>query len=273
VPQAAIKKKSPKRPRDPRNLLTSLILVFPLFIVYQLGVLVTWPTLNGADLLTRFLLVNLGLSRQAYLGYTLAAAALYVLSMGVLRKRQEVQLRMAIPVLLEAGIYALTLGSVIVLVMTRVFHLDPRLVISSALGPGAPTANVLAKGAASSALPGLAAGLAEQGLLARFVMSCGAGVWEEAVFRLLILGGLVALGHNVMGLRRPLAIAGGLFLSAALFSAAHHIPPNGDPFRIGVFVYRLLAGVAFGLIYWWRGFAVAVYSHAFYDLYVLLLHP
>jgi hypothetical protein len=122
-------------------------------------------------------------------------------------------------------------------------------------------------------LPELAAGLAEQGLLARFVMSCGAGVWEEAVFRLLILGGLVALGHNVMGLRRPLAIAGALFLSAALFSAAHHIPPNGDPFRIGVFVYRLLAGVAFGLIYWWRGFAVAVYSHAFYDLYVLLLHP
>jgi hypothetical protein len=29
--------------------------------------------------------------------------------------------------------------------------------------------------------------------------------------------------------------------------------------------------VIFGLLFWFRGFAVAVYTHALYDLYVLLV--
>ena len=47
---------------DPKNLLTSLVLVFPLFLIYQVGVLFTLPVLNGADFLTVFLFRNLGLS-------------------------------------------------------------------------------------------------------------------------------------------------------------------------------------------------------------------
>ena len=54
---------------DPKNLLTSLVLVFPLFLVYQVGVLFTLPMLNGADFLTVFLFHNLGLSKGAYLAY------------------------------------------------------------------------------------------------------------------------------------------------------------------------------------------------------------
>jgi len=256
-----VKKKAARVARDPRNLLTSLILVFPLFIIYQLGVLLTWPTLNGADLLSRFLFVNLGLSKQAYLAYTLGAGALYALAVMVLRQRQKLEMRIAVPVLLESAIYALTMGSLIVLIMTRIFHVDPSLWLRST------------PGFSMSWVPSLSAGLAHEGVLARFVMSCGAGVWEETVFRLLLLSGLVALGHNIMGLRRPLAMLGAFVLSAALFSAAHHIPPYGDPLHLGVFFYRLLAGLLFGAIFWWRGFAVAVYTHALYDLYVLLIKP
>ena len=51
----------------------------------------------------------------------------------------------------------------------------------------------------------------------------------------------------------------------------HHIPPYGDPFTIGVFTFRVLAGACFGLLFWFRGFAIAVYTHALYDLYVLVL--
>jgi len=40
---------------SPRNLLTSLILVFPLFLIYQVGVLFTMPMLNGADFVTTLL--------------------------------------------------------------------------------------------------------------------------------------------------------------------------------------------------------------------------
>jgi membrane protease YdiL (CAAX protease family) len=75
----------------------------------------------------------------------------------------------------------------------------------------------------------------------------------------------------VLGFGRWVAVALALLASSILFSAMHHIPPYGDPLHLGVFVFRVLAGCFFGLVYWFRGFAVAVYTHALYDIYVLLL--
>jgi hypothetical protein len=229
---------------DPRNLLTSLVLVFPLFLVYQVGVLYTLPMLNGADFLTVFLFRNLGLSTTAYLGYTAAVAAIFTIVVLVLRRRQQFDPAIAGRVLIESAIYALTMGSLIVFVMTRVFGISPRL----------------------------AAGIAGQGLLTRIVMSLGAGVYEETVFRLGIMAGLTALLERGVGLRRWVAATVGLVVSSVLFSAVHHIPPYGDPFTVGVFTFRVLAGACFGLLFWTRGFAIAVYTHALYDLYVLVVH-
>jgi hypothetical protein len=232
------------RGADPRNLLTSLVLVFPLFLIYQIGVLFTLPVLNGADFLTVLLFRNLGLTPSAYLGYTAVVAVTFAVAVAVLRRRQRFDPGLILPVLLESAIYALTMGSLIVFVMTRGLGISPRL----------------------------AGGfVASQGLGTRFIMSLGAGVYEEAVFRLGILGALAALLENLLGVARWVALAVGLAVSAVLFSAMHHIPPYGDPFELGVFFFRLLAGVFFGLVFWFRGFAVAVYTHALYDMYVLLV--
>ena len=230
---------------DPRNLLGSLVLVFPLLLIYQVGVLFTLPMLNGADFLTVFLFKNLGLTNAQYLAYTGIVAVLFAVAVGLLRRRQRFDPRMIIPVFLESAIYALTMGSLIIFVMTRLFGISPRLA-----GGGA---------------------VQDQGLIARLVMSLGAGVYEETVFRLLLFGGLVALGERVLGLGRWLAVIIGLGISSLLFSAMHHIPPYGDPLRLGIFTFRVLAGVCFGLLFLFRGFAVAVYTHALYDLYVLLV--
>ena len=239
-----------KARREPRNQLTSVILVVPLLLLYQLGVVAIYPMINGADLLTRFLFQNLALSRSAYLGYTALVAVVFAVVVAVLRRRQQVHLRVFVPVLLESAIFALTMGSLIVLVMTRVFGINPRLAASG--GTGA---------------------LAGEGLFGRVVMSLGAGFWEETTFRLGLLTGVVALGERVIGMRRSLAFVLALAVSSFLFSAAHHIPPYGDPLAIGVFTFRLLAGVFFGLLFWFRGFAVAAYTHALYDIYVLVLKP
>ena len=229
---------------DPRNLLTSLVLVFPLFLIYQVGVLFTLPVLNGADFLTVFLFRNLGLSKGAYLAYTVVVAVAFAIAVVLLRRKQRFDPRLIVPVFVESAIYALTMGSLIVFVMTKVLHVSPRL----------------------------AGGMiAEQGLGTRFVMSLGAGVWEETVFRLGIMTGIAVLLERVLGLGRWVAVAVGLLASAVLFSAMHHIPPYGDPLHIGVFTFRVLAGCFFGLIYWTRGFAIAVYTHALYDIYVLLV--
>jgi membrane protease YdiL (CAAX protease family) len=230
---------------DPRNLLTSLVLVFPLFLVYQVGVLFTLPVLNGADFLTVFLFRNLGLSTGSYLAYTFAVATAFAIAVVVLRHKQKFDPRLIVPVFIESAIYALTMGSLIVFVMTRL-GISPRLAGSGGF-------------------------ITQQGFGTRVVMSLGAGVYEETVFRLGIMAGLAALFQRLFGLRRWIAATIALLLSAVLFSAMHHIPPYGDPLHLGIFVFRVLAGICFGVLFWYRGFAIAVYTHALYDLYVLIV--
>jgi hypothetical protein len=63
--------------------------------------------------------------------------------------------------------------------------------------------------------PRLAGGvIAEQGMGTRFVMSLGAGVWEETVFRLGIMTGVAVLFERVFGFGRWIAILLGLIVSA-----------------------------------------------------------
>ena len=230
-------------PDRSRNLLSNLVLIFPLLLVYQLGVLLTHPMLNGADFVSAFLFGQLGFSRGQYLAFVLVVTAVFLVAVLSLRGRQHFQPRVVIPILLESSIYALTMGSLIVLVMSRLLGIPPDL----------------------------SAALEQQGLLGRFVMSLGAGVYEEIVFRLGLMGGLFFLANRVLKWGRVASAVVALGLSALAFSAVHHIPPYGDPISLNVFTFRALAGIFFGLLYWFRGLAVAVYTHALYDLYVLII--
>ncbi len=175
---------------DPRNLLTSLVLVFPLFLIYQIGVLFTLPVLNGADFLTVFLFRNLGLSTGTLSRLHLRRHGGVRDRGAVLRRKQRFDPHLIVPVLIESAIYALTMGTLIVFVMTRGLGISPQL----AGGGGF---------------------VAQQGFGTRIVMSLGAGVYEETVFRLGILAGLALLFERVIGMRRWIA-----FLLAFLVSVA-----------------------------------------------------
>jgi Type II CAAX prenyl endopeptidase Rce1-like len=231
------------RAADSRNLFTNLILIFPLLLAYQLGVLVTYPMLNGADFVSALLFGTLGMTQMQYFVFVSVVTLLFLLAVILLRREQHFQPKIVVPIVLESAIYALTMGSLIVLVMTKLLGISPRL----------------------------AAGLEQQGALSRLVMSLGAGVYEELVFRLGLLGGIFALCQRVFGWGRWLSVALAFSISSIAFSAVHHIPPYGDPLRLDVFTFRVLAGVFFGTLYWLRGLAVATYTHALYDVYVLLV--
>lgn len=226
--------------RRTANQLTTLLLVLPLVVFYEIGALFS-SHMNGADFVTQNLLRLVGLKGfvgvQIGLLVALAALALY------LRRTQRIELNVFLPVLLESGIYALTMGTLILVLMTDLLGIDPRL------GPS----------------------LASAGLLDKLVLSVGAGVYEELVFRLLLLGGLVWLGERGLGLKRGIAVTIALLVSALLFAAAHHVGPLGEPLRLGVLTYRTLAGLFFGALFLFRGFAIAVYTHALYDVYVLVV--
>ncbi len=95
----------------------------------------------------------------------------------------------------------------------------------------------------------------------------GAGIYEETLFRLLLFSGLVAVAVFVGVPGRA-----GAFLSAAvsalLFAGAHNLGPEGEPFQLAVFLFRVLAGLYFTGVYYWRGFGIAVGAHAGYDVLV-----
>jgi hypothetical protein len=249
VPTKTPKAKSTKSPApaggrfERANLLTSLVFVLPLLVFYEIGVLSS-DRLNGADLITTTLLRLVGMKTFIWIQLGLIAVVIGIAL--YLRQKQRFSLGQILPVLLESGIYALTMGTLIIFVMVDVLGIDPRLAASGALKSA--------------------------GVFDKLVISVGAGVHEELVFRLLMMGGLFWLLQRLKLIERGwLALLVALLISSTLFSAAHHIGALGDPLKLGVFTYRVIAGAIFGLLYHYRSFAIAVYTHTLYDIYVLLI--
>jgi membrane protease YdiL (CAAX protease family) len=144
-----------------RNLLTSLMLVFPLLVAYHAGVMLTGGLLNGADFVTQIMISVFG--REHYWIFVVVVTAGFLVALALLRRKQHFHPRTVVPLLLESTIYALTMGGLISLVMIRFLHIDPPRMTAAAAKAGGPLTNL--------------------------VMSFGAGVYEETVFRLGLLGG------------------------------------------------------------------------------------
>ena len=103
--------------------------------------------------------------------------------------------------------------------------------------------------------------------LLQIVPYVGAGVYEEAMFRLVMFSGLAYVLKRVEMLPNLGVILAALG-SATLFSTAHHIGPQGQPYSTYLFVFRILAGLYFTLLFQLRGFGVAVGTHACYNVMV-----
>ena len=115
----------------------------------------------------------------------------------------------------------------------------------------------------------LAAGVGD-GLVVRLIGFCGAGLYEEVLFRLLLLPVLVWTCER-LGMPALSAAAWGLLGSSLLFSLAHYVGPLGDTFALYSFTFRFLAGVFFAVLFLARGFGIVAGSHALYDVMVGLL--
>ncbi|MCE9531420.1 MAG: CPBP family intramembrane metalloprotease [Planctomycetes bacterium] len=103
--------------------------------------------------------------------------------------------------------------------------------------------------------------------LTQILTFVGAGIYEEVLFRLFVITGIAAMLKCAFVPNWASALLAGV-ASALLFAAAHHIGPYGEPMDAYRFVYRTTAGVYFALIFWYRGFGVAVGTHALYDILV-----
>ncbi|GAB5537650.1 MAG: CPBP family glutamic-type intramembrane protease [Rubricoccaceae bacterium] len=122
----------------------------------------------------------------------------------------------------------------------------------------------------SWALPDLAlAQMSEFGLGLQLALSIGAGLYEELVFRVLLVGGLFLAIDRFTKLDRTKAYIIAALVGAVVFSAVHHMGSFGDPFTLSVFTFRFLFGLALNAVFLLRGFAVAAWTHAIYDVLVV----
>ena len=86
-------------------------------------------------------------------------------------------------------------------------------------------------------------------LATQLMISLGAGLYEELLFRVLLVGGLAVLGRKVFGWSERLSAVTAVGIGALVFAAFHYIGPYGDPFAIPSFTFRTIAGVLFSVLY------------------------
>lgn len=123
-------------------------------------------------------------------------------------------------------------------------------------------------GTVTARLLGLSAPATAPTALAKLTLSIGAGLYEELLFRVILVA-LISNAMRLVGFSRLTAGVIATVLGALVFSAFHYIGSLGDTFTTPSFVFRAVAGVAFSALYLTRGFGITAWTHALYDIAVM----
>lgn len=220
---------------------TDLALTLPIFVAYHLGVAFL-PVRNAADPVTAELRALASHSLALYAGITLAIGAAFVLILLTIGRSEAFDKRRFFLIAFEGTLYAILMR-----------FAGSYAVGSLRLGPPAIDSN---------------------GVFSSVVMSLGAGFYEEIAFRVALfgLGALLLKFLFGTGLSRLIFTAGWALVAAAVFAGWHYVGALGDPWDLRSFVFRAVCGLVLTAIYAFRGFAPAVWTHALYDLWVMVLH-
>ncbi len=220
---------------------TDLALTLPIFVVYHLGVIFL-PVRNAADPVTAELRALAKHSLPAYAALTLAIGAAFVAVLWTAGRKQALDAKRFALIGLEGALYAFLMRFAGGYVVGSL-----RLAASSAAGEG--------------------------GAFSSVVMALGAGFYEEVAFRVTIFGAGAAVLRRLFGLKGFMAFlvtATWGVAEALAFSAWHYEGSLGDTFELSSFVFRAVCGLVLTAIFAFRGFAPAVWTHALYDVWVMV---
>ena len=103
----------------------------------------------------------------------------------------------------------------------------------------------------------------------KLALSLGAGLYEELFFRVILVTLFIYLFNRLFNNKKWASVTAAVTLSALLFSAVHYMGDMGDFFTLNSFFYRFLFGLMLNGLYVSRGFGVAAWTHAIYDVLVI----
>jgi membrane protease YdiL (CAAX protease family) len=218
--------------------LTSLVFLLPFIVLYELG--------------TRFLLTDTVQGTQHIVAFTMLRRffALFGASGRHLPALAVVAILLAWHIARKDG-WSIKLGTLVGMIVESIALAVPLMVF----------AVVLARLLPLSAPTG-------ESLGQTLVLSLGAGVYEELVFRLMLCTGLALVLHNGFRIKAGTTLLLVVVLSAFLFSAYHYL--GNEAFNLRIFTFRMGAGVYFAALFVIRGFGVTAGSHMAYDMLIVI---
>ncbi len=228
-----------------------LLFLLPFIIFYELGSTGiigggVSETLEAQDMLVRFF------DLFGVLGLHLPAIVLVV--------------TLLIQHLLSKSRWTIYPGVLLAMIAESAFLTGPLVVLAIVLSSLAPA--VITGGAGQSielaAIPSTFEGM---------YLAVGAGIYEEMLFRLVLITLLHFVVTDVLGFKHKTGLIFAVVLAALAF-AWHHdaVAATGVlNWRLGIFY--TIAGGYFGVLFLARGFGIAVGAHLMYDLLVLVVMP
>ena len=234
--------------QDSRKPRYSLLLALPLFIVYQVLEALE-PTThggglrNGADVILEALFYRLAGPRgPMLLAGILVAVGLWLVIRDYRQSGRSLHFPVLLVMLAEATVLAFSFGIIVSAITSQLVR--PTAMLQHSVEQ-MPTATKL-------------------------MLSLGAGLYEELLFRVLLVGSLAWAGKRVLGLRPLVAGIWAVLIGALVFSAFHYVGPYGDQLTAYSFVFRTIAGLGFSALLLLRGFGITAWTHALYDAFLLL---
>lgn len=228
--------------RDTHTLLYSYLISLPLFALYEILITLSQPNDGYAVRVSVDIWIKTLLSYVSYdvVSITLIAVALFGLAILYIERSRlhTLRIRNFFYMLGEAMVYAFFIALLLGSLVTFLFQIaSPHSI------------NALST-------------------VQKIALSLGAGLYEELFFRVLLVSGILFIIKPFT--RNDAAFVIAVVLAASIFSAVHYLGPFADQFTVSSFTFRFLFGIALNILYLKRGFGVAAWTHAFYDIMVIV---
>jgi len=226
--------------RYSRSAYYSAVAALPLLVIYEILIVLSqsryWGIRNAADVWIRTFLMAFDLQAQ-HITFVLIGISLALIPIAKSRARG---------IKLKANYFALMFAEC----------------LAFSLVLGVLLQSILRLGGLSSGGPG-------SGLMQNLALSVGAGLFEEIIFRVILLNLLYLLLSTLLR-KKVVAAVVSVLLASFLFSLSHYVGTMADTWQLYSFIFRWGAGLLFTLLYFIRGFAITAYTHALYDIWVLV---
>ncbi len=220
-----------------KSLHYGLIITLPALAIYEIGILLLFKNSffelrNSGEILLRSLFDYLGLTNPMVLSGILLLIFIVVMVRGYkIEKKPGIHANYIVYMLLESMLW----GSLI-FISLQLFTRLPLQIISM------------------------------EAKLTNLNLALGAGIFEELIFRLVVINAFLVILERGVLLESRFSIPLAIILSAIVFAGFHLFM---EVYSSPIFAQRVFGGILLGTLFYTRGYGISVYAHIVYNFLIL----